>query len=59
MNAKPNGNGKRFRIQGLALGMALSTPFGLFWALQNGLVVVAAVLFGLLAAAMLLTLWKG
>jgi hypothetical protein len=58
--AKPaNGNGARFRVQSLALFVALSAPFGIYWALQSGLAALAGLFFGLLAASLALTMWKG
>jgi len=59
MGSKANGNGNKFRVQSLALGLALAAPFGLYWALIAGLSALAVVFGGLIAAGMALTLWKG
>ena len=59
MGAKANGNGLRFKMQTLALNVALAAPFGLFWALQSGMLILSIFFFGLIAASMLLTIWKG
>ncbi|MEM5773420.1 MAG: hypothetical protein AAGU05_00355 [Anaerolineaceae bacterium] len=42
-----------------ALLLGLITPFGLYYALQSGSMLLAGVCFGLLAFAMVLTAWKG
>ncbi len=59
MAKSTNGNGARFRVQSLALFATLSMPFGIYWALQSGVTVLAGLFFGLLAASMGLTIWKG
>ncbi len=47
----------RFPLQMTALLAGLLTPFGLFAALEAGLVWMAALMFALLALSMLLALW--
>ena len=42
-----------------ALLLGLVTPFGLYYALQNGFLLLAGIFFGLLAFSMGLTAWKG
>jgi hypothetical protein len=49
----------RFGWQALALGLALASPFGLFWALIANLPVLAAILFAVLVFSMGLTIWAG
>lgn len=56
---KTNGNGKKFRVQSLALFIALAAPFGIFVAMRGGQLLLAALFFALLALAMALTIWKG
>jgi hypothetical protein len=49
----------RFPIQSMALVVALLSPFALFWMLEAGQTLFAALSFGLLALAMLVTAWIG
>ena len=49
----------RFSIQSMALVVALLAPFALFWTLEAGQTLFAALSFGLLALAMLVTAWIG
>jgi hypothetical protein len=49
----------RFLIQSMALVVALLSPFAIFWALEAGQDLLAALSFGLLALAMLVTAWIG
>ncbi|WP_322792233.1 hypothetical protein [Bellilinea sp.] len=56
MNAQPNHHQKRLYLSLLALAVLILTPFGLYFALQAGLNGLAAVLFGLLSAGILLVM---
>jgi hypothetical protein len=49
----------RFSIQSMALVVALLSPFALYWGLEAGQNMLAALSFGLLALAMLVTAWIG
>jgi hypothetical protein len=49
----------RFRIQAVALILGILSPFGLYWALQNGQTILSIVFFALFAVCMLLTFWAG
>lgn len=53
------GSSLRFRVQSLALLLALAAPFALYWALDRGFNTLAALFFGVIALAMILTFWKG
>ncbi len=52
-------NNRKFRSQSLALSIALAAPFGIYFALQAGLAVLAGLFSGLLIFSMALTIWKG
>jgi hypothetical protein len=56
MNAQPNHRQKRLYLSLLALAVLILTPFGLYFALQAGMDWLAAVLFGLLSAGILLVM---
>ncbi len=49
----------RYALQAIALILGVLAPFGIYFALVGGLGWLAALLFGLLAIAMLLTAWAG
>jgi hypothetical protein len=49
----------RFRLQVLALAVALAAPFGLYWVLAAGLNEAAAIFFACMVASMILTVWVG
>ena len=57
MNIKKKNRSNAILIAALFLGLA--APFGIFYCLQNGLEMWAAVCFGLLSASMGLIAWKG
>ncbi|GIV62715.1 MAG: hypothetical protein AB1457_16790 [Chloroflexota bacterium] len=59
MNNQTNHRQKRFYISLLALAALILTPFGLYFALQSGADGLAAILFALLSAAILLVMWSG
>lgn len=54
-----NGNNRKFRAQSLALFIALAAPFGIYIAIQAGLVFLAGLFSALLVFSMALTIWKG
>lgn len=56
MNTQPNRSSQRLRLALLALAALILTPFGLYFALQSGRDGLAAVLFGLLSAGILLVM---
>jgi hypothetical protein len=49
----------RFPIQSAALVVALLAPFGLYWGLEAGQNIIAAIFFSLLALALAVTTWIG
>jgi hypothetical protein len=49
----------RYALQVAALILGVLAPFGIYAALNGGAGWLAALLFGLLAVAMLLTAWAG
>ncbi|MEW6180260.1 MAG: hypothetical protein AB1522_10065 [Chloroflexota bacterium] len=55
-NRAGNNNHRRLRLSLLALSVLILTPFGLYFALQAGADWLAAVLFGLLSAGILLVM---
>jgi hypothetical protein len=50
---------QRYALQVIALILGVLAPFGIYFALVAGLGWLAILLFGVLAAAMLLTAWAG
>lgn len=61
MNLKKLAQAKKDRLplQTASLGFALLAPFALFWALENNLVVLAALCFGLIVLSMGIVILKG
>ncbi|MEN4011653.1 MAG: hypothetical protein AB1453_06225 [Chloroflexota bacterium] len=55
-NSTSNHAGRRLKLSLLALGLLILTPFGLYFALQSGNNALAAALFALLGAAILLVM---
>lgn len=58
MTSKPgsNSNQRRFKLSLLVLGLLILTPFGLYFALESGSGTLAAALFALLSAAIVLVM---
>jgi hypothetical protein len=58
MTPKPasNANPRRFKRSLLALGLLILTPFGLYFALEGGNDLLAALLFAVLGGAILLVM---
>ncbi len=54
-----NSNGKRARVQSIALAVSLLTPFGIYYALQAGSPILGAVFFAILTLAMAVVVVKG
>lgn len=49
----------KFRLQATALALSLLAPFGLYWALQSGNDLLAAIFFGVIALSMAVAIWAG